>query len=135
MGEGSFISQIGVIFGTLIGIGFVLYLAYVSTKMLGRRYSMKSGGSKKIKIIDSAALGKGKNIMIVKAGSKTFLVGAGEKEINLISELDSDDFIEEEMPQEQSGMDFKTAFKNVLEMRFKKKPNDDKENENDSGQE
>lgn len=135
MGESSLLSQIGVIFGTLIGIGFVLYLAYVSTKMLGRRYTMKSGGSKNIKIIDSAAIGKGKNIMIVKAGKKTFLVGASEKEINLISELDSDDFIEEEKTQEHNTMDFKTAFKNVLETRFKKNTDKDKENENDGGQE
>lgn len=132
MGEG-LLGQIGTIFGTLLGIALILYLAYISTKMLGRKYSLKSGGSKKIKIIDSAMLGQGKSIVIVKAGKKTFLVGAAEKSINLISELDSEDF-EEEPPQTET-MDFKTAFKKVMETTFNKKSNNDKENENDSGQE
>lgn len=126
MKDDSLISQIGVILGTIIGIAFILYLAYIATKLLGKRISFKNGGGKKIRILDSVSLGQGKSILLVKAGERVFLVGAAEN-INLISELEgslSDDE-EQEVP---SGMDFKTAFKKVLENNFgknKKKGNED----------
>ena len=129
----SLISQIGVIFGTLLGIALILYLAYISTKLLGRKLSVRGGSSRKLKILDSVSVGQGKSLIIVQAGEKTFLVGAASESINLISELDSNDFAEEETPPE-TGMDFKTAFKKVLENNFGKKSNKGKENENDSGQ-
>lgn len=131
--EDSLISQIGVIFGTLLGIALILYLAYISTKLLGKKFSFKNGSGRKIKILDSVSVGQGKMLIIVQAGEKTFLVGAASESINLISELDSSDFEEDETPPE-SGMDFKTAFKKVLENNFGKKSNKGKENENDSGQ-
>ncbi|MCI7804919.1 MAG: flagellar biosynthetic protein FliO [Oscillospiraceae bacterium] len=131
--EDSLISQIGVIFGTLLGIALILYLAYISTKLLGKKFSFKNGSGRKLKILDSVSVGQGKMLIIVQAGEKTFLVGAASESINLISELDSSDFEEDETPPE-SGMDFKTAFKKVLENNFGKKSNKGKENENDSGQ-
>lgn len=131
--EDSLISQIGVIFGTLLGIALILYLAYISTKLLGKKFSFKNGSGRKLKILDSVSVGQGKMLIIVQAGEKTFLVGAASESVNLISELDSSDFEEDETPPE-SGMDFKTAFKKVLENNFGKKSNKGKENENDSGQ-
>lgn len=133
MNGDSLVSQIGVVFGVILGIAVILYLAYISTKLLGKRYSLKSVGGRKIKIIDSVSVGQGKIILIVKAGKKTFLVGAASESINLIGELDSEDFIEEEISQE-TGMDFKTALKTVLEKNFGRKIKNDKENENDSNQ-
>lgn len=131
--EDSLISQIGVIFGTLLGIALILYLAYISTKLLGKKFSFKNGSGRKLKILDSVSVGQGKMLIIVQAGEKIFLVGAASESVNLISELDSSDFEEEETPPE-SGMDFKTAFKKVLENNFGKKSSKGKENENDSGQ-
>lgn len=129
----SLISQVGVILGTLLGIALILYLAYISTKLLGRKLSVRNGSGRKLKIVDSVSVGQGKLLIIVKAGEKTFLVGAASESINLISELESDDFADEETPPE-NGMDFKTAFKKVLENNFGKKSGKGKENENDSGQ-
>lgn len=129
----SLISQIGVILGTLLGIAIILYLAYISTKLLGRKLSVKTGSGRKIKILDSVSVGQGKTILIVQAGSKTFLVGAASESIHLISELDSNEFAEEVIHPE-AAVDFKTAFKKVLENNFGKKGNKEKENENDSSQ-
>lgn len=129
MGGESFISQVGVFLGTILGIILILYLAYISTKFIGKRYAVKSGGSKKIKVLDSVSVGKEGSIMIVKAGGKVFLVGAASGGINLISELESGEFPEEETAA-PVGMDFKTAFKSVLEKKMTKK--NEKENENDS---
>ena len=129
----SLISQVGIVLGTLLGIAVILYLAYISTKLLGRKISVRSSSGRKLKILDSVSVGQGKSLIIVKAGEKTFLVGAASESINLISELDSSEYAEDETPSE-SGMDFKTAFKKVLENNFGKKSIKGKENENDSGQ-
>lgn len=130
----SFIGQIGVILATLLGIALILYLTYISTKFIGRRFSLKSVGGKKLKVIESVSIGQGKTLLIVRVGEKTFLVGAASESIHLIGELDSSEFKEPEnnLPSE-NGMDFKTAFKTVLENNFgkKKKKDNDKENEND----
>ena len=73
----SIIGQIGVVFGTLLAIAVILYLAYAATKLLGKRFSVRGGGSKKIKILDSVSVGQGKTILIVQTGGKTFLIGSG----------------------------------------------------------
>ena len=51
----SIIGQIGVVFGTLLAIAVILYLAYAATKLLGKRFSVRGGGSKKIKILMTSA--------------------------------------------------------------------------------
>ncbi|MCM1226939.1 MAG: flagellar biosynthetic protein FliO [Clostridium sp.] len=129
----SLISQVGVIFATILGIAFILYLAYISTKLIGKRYSLRSGGGKKLKIIDSVSVGKGENIIIVRAGKKTFLVGVASANVSLLSELDSEDFPDNENTPE-SEMSFKTAFKAVLEKNLGKKVKNSKENENGGSQ-
>lgn len=135
MGDDSLISQIGTVIFTLAGIALILYLAYISTKFLGRRMNIKTGGSRKLQIIDSVSVGKDKSVMIVRAGEKTFLIGAAQGGINLISELDSSEFEVLDIKQDSgTGMDFKTAFKTVLEKKYGKKKKDDKENDDDSSQ-
>lgn len=131
--NGSFISQVGAIFATILGIAFILYLTYISTKLIGKRYSLRSGGGKKLKIIDSVSVGKGENIIIVRAGKKTFLVGVASTNVSLLSELDSEDFPDDENTPE-SDMSFKTAFKAVLEKNLGKRVKKSKENENGGSQ-
>lgn len=131
----SLIGQIGTVIGTLIGIAAILYLAYIATKLLGRRMNIRPGGSRRLQIIDSVSVGKDKSVMIVKAGERTFLVGAAQGGVSLISELDSSEFEAEDtkpLKQSETGMDFKTAFKTVLEKNFRKKNKNDKENDDDS---
>ncbi len=126
----SLISQIGTIGLTIAGIILILYLAYITTKLLGNRFSYKGSG-KKLKILDNMPIGKDKQIMIVKAGSKTFLIGSANESINLISELDSDEYPEIESNQEPIDMNFKTAFKKVLEESIGNKKEKVKKNDSD----
>ena len=125
----SIIGQIGVVFGTLLAIAVILYLAYAATKLLGKRFSVRGGGSKKIKILDSVSVGQGKTILIVQTGGKTFLIGSGQ-DINLISELDSNEFLCDGDVLQPQTLDFKTAFKKVLENNFGRKNSNKEENEN-----
>lgn len=127
----SLISQIGTISATIIGIILILYLAYITTRLLGKRFSFKTS-SKKIKILDNIAVGKDKQIMIVRAGSKTFLVGAANESINLLSELESEEFPEEELQSNADEMSFKEAFKKVLEENISNKNKKGKGEKNDS---
>lgn len=126
----SIIGKIAVVFGTLLAIAIILYLAYAATKLLGKRFSARSSGSKKIKILDSVSVGQGKSIFIVQTGGKTFLIGAGQ-DISLISELDSNEFICNNDTSPSGAMDFKTAFKKVLENNFGRKNSNKEENDND----
>ena len=45
----SIIGQIGVVFGTLLAIAVILYLAYAATKLLGKRFPLGEAAVKKSK--------------------------------------------------------------------------------------
>ena len=65
----------------------------------------------------------------VQTGGKTFLIGSGQ-DINLISELDSNEFLCDDDVLQPQTMDFKTAFKKALENNFGRKNSNKEENEN-----
>ena len=127
----SLISQIGSVLGVLIVFAVILYLAYVATKLLGRRLSVRSGGNKNIKILESVSLGQNKTLLIVEAAGKTLLIGITSGQISLISELDGEK-IKSESENAGETMEFSKAFKTVLENNFGKKLNRSKEQKNDN---
>ena len=129
MNGNSLIHQIGSIFGVIIGFVIILYLAHITTKVMGRRLSFRSGGNKNIKILESVSLGQNKALMIVETAGKTLLIGITSGEISLISELDSEKMISADKAE---TMEFSKAFKTVLENNFGKKFNRPKEQKNDS---
>lgn len=127
----SLISQIGSVLGVLIGFAVILYLAYMAAKLMGKRLSLKSGGNKNIKILESVSLGQNKALMIVQAADKILLIGITAGEISLISELDGEK-LKNESENASETMDFSKAFKTVLENNFGKKFNKSKERQNDN---
>ena len=127
----SLISQIGSVLGVLIVFAVILYLAYVATKLLGRRLSVRSGGNKNIKILESVSLRQNKTLLIVEAAGKTLLIGITSGQISLISELDGEK-IKSESENAGETMEFSKAFKTVLENNFGKKLNRSKEQKNDN---
>ncbi|MGN1482102.1 flagellar biosynthetic protein FliO [Porcipelethomonas sp.] len=127
----SLISQIGSVLGALIGFAVILYLAYMATKLLGKRLSFKSGSNKNIKILESVSLGQNKALMIVEAADKTMLIGITSGEISLISELDGEK-LKTESENAPETMEFSKAFKTVLENNFGKKLKKSKEHKNDN---
>lgn len=131
MNGNSLIHQIGSIFGVIIGFVIILYLAHITTKVMGRRLSFRSGGNKNIKILESVSLGQNKALMIVETAGKTLLIGITSGEISLISELDSKKMISDSADKAET-MEFSKAFKTVLENNFGKKFNRPKEQKNDS---
>ena len=64
----------------------ILYLAYITTKFIGKRYSVKGKSFNNMKILDTASIGQDRQLMIVKAAERVFLIGVTSNQISLISE-------------------------------------------------
>jgi flagellar protein FliO/FliZ len=131
--DGSLVSRIGSVLGLIIGFAIILYLAYIATKFLGKRMTIKSSGNKNIKIIESVSLGQNKSMMIIETAGTVMLIGITANGINLISELDGDN-LKSEKSDNAETMDFSKAFKKVLENNFSRKSNKSKEKDNDNSE-
>lgn len=135
MDGNSLIGKIGSVLGVLIGFAVILYLAYMATKIMGKRMTVNSRGNKNIKILESVSLGQNKALMIVEVTGKTLLIGITSNEITLLSELDGENFKIEENEKNAETMDFSKALKKVLENNFGGKFNKSKEKNNDHSKE
>lgn len=115
------------LFGLAIFCG-ILYLAYLSTKYIAKRYSF--GGSTKgnLKILETVSVGKDSRLCIVKAGEKYLLVGISSHNISLVSELSEEELnIGEENSSGENTMSFSEALKINLAKKFgKETPQEDK---------
>lgn len=78
--------------GTLIIVVLILYLAYITTKYIGRGMGLKTG-SRCMKIRDQIAMGRERSAAIVQIGTRFFLVGITASQVSLLSELDEEDLI------------------------------------------
>ena len=118
---------------TIVLFAAILYLAYLTTKFIGKKYSISSGMSgKNLKIIDSLSLAPDKVLMIVKAGGKTVLVGLSRDHMEYICDVDENELtIPEEGASAPFSQDLIGAFKNVLSEKMtslKQKENKNDEN-------
>lgn len=98
--------------GSLILIILILVLTYYATRWYARRMGQRAGTGKYIRVLDSAALGTGASAVIIQVDTHYYLLGVGEKQVNLLCELSEFDPLPPEMAQAQP---FSTAFKQVLE--------------------
>lgn len=80
------------IFGLILFAG-ILYLAYISTKFIGKRYMLSGKGGRNLKILETVSVGRDMTIAIARAGERIFLVGITPDRINLLSELKEDDLL------------------------------------------
>ena len=112
----SVISQIGTVFMVLIGFIVILYLAYISTKYIGKKYSIHGNGGKNIKVLENCPVGRNKSLAIIKAGDKMILVGITDTNISFLCELDENELSFNNGSGE--SMEFSKAFRRVLENKF-----------------
>jgi len=82
----------------LFKLALVLALAYVSILGLKKWSGMKGGlparGGAGIKVVESAALGSNRSLHLVAVGSRRLLVGSTQAQVNLIAEVDPNEFPE-----------------------------------------
>jgi flagellar biosynthetic protein FliO len=107
------------IVGVILTLGFVLFLAYFSVRLMGRA---KVGRSKNVKVIEAVALSPQNTLQLVQAGDKFFLVGVSRTGITMIGEVNAESVSIGEMLTE---MPFEKFFANVLS-RKKKEDDGDK---------
>lgn len=113
----------------------ILYLAYITTKFIGKRYSVNGKSFKNLKVIETIAVGPDRQLMIVKTAGKYLLLGATPQNISLITELDQrqiTDMVSDEVTQ---PMSFTEALKKVTKDKLLKKDTDFNEEDNHNGEE
>ena len=109
---GSFAGKLFTVIGTLIIFAGILYLAYISTKLLGKRFSLGNQGSKNMRVLESMPVGQDKMHFIVKVGEKTMLMGSSKDHMEYLCDLADSDLVFDS--QTQQGGDFSQIFKNAL---------------------
>lgn len=112
------------IFGLILFAG-ILYLAYISTKFIGKRYMISGKGGRNLKILETVSVGRDMTIAIARAGERIFLIGITPDRINLISELNEEELLtpysEEQSSSIQKGsISFADALKYNINKKFGK---------------
>ena len=130
--------NVKLIFNALLGLVLfvgILYLAYVTTKYIGKRYSMSGRSSKSLKIIESLGLGKDSQLAVVKVGEKVLLLGITPQNVTLVKELEEDDLtLVDNDTDKAEQMDFKTALQINIAKKFGKEPPKKKQEEKENEQ-
>lgn len=62
----------------------VLFLAYVTTRVVGRRLGGGGGAGRYLRVIDSAPLGQNRSVALVEVGDEVYCVGITEHGVNLL---------------------------------------------------
>ncbi|MBV7272209.1 flagellar biosynthetic protein FliO [Clostridiaceae bacterium UIB06] len=105
---------------TVMALGFILILIYVSMKYGGSKLQDIQKG-KYIKILERAPISKENSLLVVKIGQKGYVVASSSGKIEVISELLEGELIEVEaskvLPQYENLKDFyeKTGLKKFQE--------------------
>ena len=108
---------ISLIFAVIVTI-IVIVATYYGSKWAVKRMSSLSS-SKYINILDKAPLAQDKFLAITKIGEKHFLISVTPHNINLLTELEGTDLIEN---TKKNGVDdFSKIFKNIMQGKNLKK--------------
>ena len=73
--------------GMLFIFALVLFLAYITTRFIGKHSGFRSAGEN-IKILERVSLGQDKSLAVVSLGKKGFLLGITNQTITNLGEAD-----------------------------------------------
>ncbi|MCI8441175.1 MAG: flagellar biosynthetic protein FliO [Provencibacterium sp.] len=102
----------------------VLFLAYYTTKLMGKKISLNSSSGGQIKVLDRLSLGQDKMLLIVQAAEKTLLVAVASHAVATLCELDPEAL--EQLPAAEDSP-FMGVLKDMLKNRGAKGPEQRKE--------
>jgi flagellar biosynthetic protein FliO len=108
------------IFGVVFALGFVLFLAYFSVRLMGRA---RMGRSRNVKVIEGVALSPQNTVQLVQAGDKYFLIGVSRTGITLIGEVNAESVTVS--PEVLPEMPFEKYLTNFLSRKKKDDDNND----------
>ena len=86
--------------GPLIGVLFVILLAYLGTRLIAQKYSKMNSG-RYLKVIERVALGQDKALILLTVNQKVYLLGVTGKCINMVCEFEENELVEINNPSKQ----------------------------------
>ena len=94
----------------------ILAAAYFVTRYLSRR-SFNHGMNKNLRIVETAALGIDKSLLLVKVGEQYLLLASTQKNITLLSEIDPENLTLGNLAKANNNIDGESfeAYMNKLE--------------------
>ncbi len=100
--------------GIVLIFGMILYLAYIATRIVGKK-TAKSMQSKHMQVIEQISLGLDKRLILVRVGSEYFLFLSGKKEFRQVAKVKMDG--QEEPIQESEQKDSAISGESVFGFR------------------
>ena len=122
-------SDIFAILGMLIIFAAVLFVAWLTTKLLGKKLAGTSK-NKNMKIVETLQIGMDRCLYLIRVGNKYFLFHASRKSLEMVSEIVLDSEAIEN--QEENGkttnvFDFKRIFESYSGLTKREKISENKE--------
>jgi flagellar protein FliO/FliZ len=100
------------VLGLLIVFAAVLFLAWLTTKVLGKRMA-GSVKNKNMRIVETLPIGMDRCLYLIRVGKKYFLFHGSRKSLEMVSEIELDDEAIENLenaPENTKVFDFKRIF-------------------------
>lgn len=116
-GTWSEISQAVSLIFSLIGVVLVLVLTYFATRWFARRAGAGAASGRAMHIVDRVTVAQGAHLLIVEVGGAYYLLGVGDKNVNLITKLD--DFRLDATPAANTPPSFRDLLQDMLPARGK----------------
>lgn len=111
----SWVEALGTVIFVLVIFLVVMYLAYVASKLVGKRYS---AGGRNLQLIETMSIAPNKQLYIVRAADKTFLLASSKDGVTCLGELDGDKLVAVQNTDEP--LDFAAALRKAAQERFAK---------------
>ncbi len=111
------------LFSTFLTVVAVLLLAYWCSRQLGKQ-GMKTSGLRHMKVIEHIQVGQDRMILLVKVGEHTYLMGASQAGVQLLTEVEGE--FDSDMPLTPDNREM-PSFQEVLEKCLKHLPKRDGE--------
>lgn len=117
--------------GMLGAVLLVTGLAYGFTRfVLGRSFSSPGSRKSRMQVVDGISLGKDQKVVLLRAGERYYLLGAGSQNISLLRELSP----EEAEPWKDREIPAASGFMEILQKADKLKKSD-KNQQTEDGEE
>lgn len=106
----------------IVVLALVLAAIYGVYRLMKRAAGPKTVESSAVKILASSSLGSGKTLHVVLVGSKGFLVGATDSQVNLVAAIDDKEYLDALVleaatnppPREGSGREFGKVLSSLM---------------------
>jgi len=134
--QDGFLYQLMPFFGVIL----VIFLAYVGTKYISVRYAKMSSG-KHIKVLERAALGQDRSLVLVTVNGKAYVLGVTGKSIDVLSTFEENEIAEAADPEKRDFSFFlaeslkRCSFPHIPEFHIRNLNVLNKKNKNGCGKE